>query len=106
MHVAELFCLYQLRTKQCLGWMQKYECPHCICVLQLAHPVLETLKSTDKAWLVDLLYAFNTGNIVLFEKMKPQWSNIADLAAQELKLRQKISLLCLMEVRNAKTATL
>lgn len=33
-----------------------------------------------------------------FEAMKPQWSKIADLAAQELKLRQKISLLCLMEM--------
>jgi len=65
----------------------------------LAHPILETLKSTDKAWLVDLLYAFNTGDIVLFEQMKPQWMNIPDLATQELKLRQKISLLCLMEVR-------
>lgn len=74
-------------------------------LLQLAHPVLEMLKSTDKAWLVDLLYAFNTGDIVLFEKMKPQWSSIADLAAQELKLRQKISLLCLMEVRNAEIIT-
>ncbi|KDR15267.1 26S proteasome non-ATPase regulatory subunit 13 [Zootermopsis nevadensis] len=71
----------------------------------LAHPVLETLKSTDKAWLVDLLYAFNTGDIVLFEKMKPQWSSIADLAAQELKLRQKISLLCLMEMTFKRPAT-
>lgn len=33
-----------------------------------------------------------------FEAMKPQWSKIADLAAQEIKLRQKISLLCLMEM--------
>lgn len=30
--------------------------------------------------------------------MKPTWSKIPDLAAQELKLRQKISLLCLMEM--------
>ncbi|XP_034186446.1 regulatory particle non-ATPase 9 isoform X2 [Osmia lignaria lignaria] len=42
----------------------------------LAHPVLQSLK----------------------EKLKPQWSKVADLAAQELKLRQKISLLCLMEM--------
>ncbi len=33
-----------------------------------------------------------------FEKMKPQWGSIPDLATQEIKLRQKISLLCLMEV--------
>lgn len=64
----------------------------------LAHPVLETLKSTANAWLVELLLAFNSGDINKFESMKPQWSSIADLAAQELFLRQKISLLCLMEV--------
>lgn len=33
-----------------------------------------------------------------FEAMKPEWTRIADLAAQEVKLRQKISLLCLMEM--------
>lgn len=30
--------------------------------------------------------------------MKPQWSKIPDLAARETQLRQKISLLCLMEM--------
>lgn len=64
----------------------------------LAHPVLETLKSTENAWLVDLLYAFNSGDINKFEAMKVKWGSIADLAAQELFLRQKISLLCLMEM--------
>lgn len=64
----------------------------------LAHSVLESLKSTENAWLIELLYAFNSGNINKFEMMKPQWSTIADLAAKELFLRQKISLLCLMEV--------
>uniref|UniRef100_A0A1B6C6Y1 26S proteasome non-ATPase regulatory subunit 13 n=1 Tax=Clastoptera arizonana TaxID=38151 RepID=A0A1B6C6Y1_9HEMI len=64
----------------------------------LAHPVLDTLKSTANAWLVELLFAFNTGDIAKFEKMKVQWGSVPDLAAQELKLRQKISLLCLMEM--------
>ncbi|XP_020279106.1 26S proteasome non-ATPase regulatory subunit 13 [Pseudomyrmex gracilis] len=64
----------------------------------LAHPVLESLKGTPNAWLVDLLQAFNAGDIVALERLKPQWSKVADLAAQELKLRQKISLLCLMEM--------
>lgn len=64
----------------------------------LAHPVLDSLKLTENAWLVELLFAFNSGNINKFEQMKPQWSSIADLGAQELFLRQKISLLCLMEV--------
>uniref|UniRef100_A0A1B6M1C9 26S proteasome non-ATPase regulatory subunit 13 n=1 Tax=Graphocephala atropunctata TaxID=36148 RepID=A0A1B6M1C9_9HEMI len=64
----------------------------------LAHPILNTLKATPNAWLVELLFAFNTGDIATFEKMKPQWETVPDLAAQELKLRQKISLLCLMEM--------
>lgn len=64
----------------------------------LAHPVLESLKGTPNSWLVDLLQAFNAGDIFALEKLKPQWSKVADLAAQELKLRQKISLLCLMEM--------
>jgi len=60
---------------------------------------LESLKNSSRAWLVELLHAFNSGNITKFEKMKPQWSVIPDLVAEERKLRQKISLLCLMEVR-------
>lgn len=64
----------------------------------LAHPVLDSLKSTENAWLIELLYAFNSGDIKRFEAMKTQWAGIADLAAEELFLRQKISLLCLMEV--------
>ncbi|XP_058793430.1 26S proteasome non-ATPase regulatory subunit 13 [Phymastichus coffea] len=64
----------------------------------LAHPVLESLKGTPNSWLIDLLQAFNAGDIVALERLKPQWSKVADLAAQELKLRQKISLLCLMEM--------
>lgn len=64
----------------------------------LAHPILESLNGTDNEWLVELLRAFNSGDIIKFEQMKPKWSTIADLAAQEVKLRQKISLLCLMEM--------
>lgn len=64
----------------------------------LAHPILESLNGTENEWVVELLRAFNSGDINKFEAMKPQWSKIPDLAAQELKLRQKISLLCLMEM--------
>ncbi|KAF6210323.1 hypothetical protein GE061_013427 [Apolygus lucorum] len=64
----------------------------------LAHPVLDSLKGTSNSWLVELLYAFNTGDIAKFEAMKPKWSAVPDLLAHEIKLRQKISLLCLMEM--------
>lgn len=36
--------------------------------------------------------------------MKTIWSKIPDLAAQEIKLRQKISLLCLMEMTFKRSA--
>ncbi|XP_049793903.1 26S proteasome non-ATPase regulatory subunit 13 [Schistocerca nitens] len=71
----------------------------------LAHPVLETLRETDKAWLAELLSAFNAGDIAQFERMKPQWSAVPDLAAEQLRLRQKISLLCLMEMTFKRAAT-
>ena len=28
---------------------------------QLAHPILESLKGTQHGWLIELLYAFNSG---------------------------------------------
>ncbi len=40
----------------------------------LAHPILEVLKETDKQWLVDLLYAFNAGNIPKFDELKTNWA--------------------------------
>ncbi|KAH8281153.1 hypothetical protein KR054_012507 [Drosophila jambulina] len=70
----------------------------------LAHPILESLKGTENEWLVELLKAFNTGDINKFNDMKKIWSGIPDLAAQEVKLRQKISLLCLMEMTFKRSA--
>ncbi|VDI71647.1 26S proteasome regulatory subunit N9 [Mytilus galloprovincialis] len=64
----------------------------------LAHPILESLKTTDKSWLVDLLFAFNSGNIPRFDELKRSWTTQPDLAANEIPMRQKISLLCLMEM--------
>ncbi|KAH8414437.1 hypothetical protein KR215_006518 [Drosophila sulfurigaster] len=70
----------------------------------LAHPILESLQNTENEWLVELLKAFNTGDINKFNDMKKIWSKIPDLAAQEVKLRQKISLLCLMEMTFKRSA--
>eukprot|EP00099_Drosophila_melanogaster_P023411 NP_651177.1 regulatory particle non-ATPase 9, isoform A [Drosophila melanogaster] len=70
----------------------------------LAHPILESLKGTENEWLMELLKAFNTGDINKFNDMKKIWSKIPDLAAQEVKLRQKISLLCLMEMTFKRSA--
>ncbi|XP_014661830.1 PREDICTED: 26S proteasome non-ATPase regulatory subunit 13-like [Priapulus caudatus] len=64
----------------------------------LAHPILDALKGTEKQWLVDMLFAFNSGNIAKYESLRPYWTKQPDLAAHELAMRQKISLLCLMEM--------
>uniref|UniRef100_A0A8C6TIJ9 26S proteasome non-ATPase regulatory subunit 13 n=1 Tax=Neogobius melanostomus TaxID=47308 RepID=A0A8C6TIJ9_9GOBI len=64
----------------------------------LQHPVLETLRNTDKQWLIDTLYAFNAGNVEKFQGYKSAWGQQPDLAAHEPKLMQKIQLLCVMEM--------
>lgn len=64
----------------------------------LAHPILDALKGTSRQWVVDLLYAFNSGSLAKYEELRAFWKEQPDLAAQELAMRQKISLLCLMEM--------
>jgi len=71
----------------------------------LAHEVLQYLKPTENAWLVDVLYAFNSGDIAKLTELKPQWSKQADLAANEVALMQKITLLCLMELSFKRKST-
>uniref|UniRef100_A0A671WLZ5 26S proteasome non-ATPase regulatory subunit 13 n=1 Tax=Sparus aurata TaxID=8175 RepID=A0A671WLZ5_SPAAU len=64
----------------------------------LMHPVLESLRNTDKQWLIDTLYAFNGGNVEKFQGFKSAWGQQPDLATHEAKLMQKIQLLCVMEM--------
>ncbi|XP_075526864.1 26S proteasome non-ATPase regulatory subunit 13-like isoform X4 [Dermacentor variabilis] len=53
---------------------------------------------TDRHWVVQLLSAFNSGSLAQYEALRPAWSLQSDLAACELSLRQKMCLLCLMEM--------
>ncbi|XP_059485366.1 26S proteasome non-ATPase regulatory subunit 13 [Neocloeon triangulifer] len=64
----------------------------------LAHPVLESLEGTPAVWIKQLLIAFNQGDIAKFEQMRPSWESMGDLVAHEKQLREKITLLCLMEM--------
>jgi len=64
----------------------------------LAHPVLQALKGTDNEWLVDLLFAFNSGDVAKFRQLKPKWATQPDLLANENLLFEKVCLLCLMEM--------
>lgn len=66
---------------------------------QLAHPILESLNGTTQEWLINILYAFNSGSLTKFESLKSHWKEQPDLLAHEESLREKIRLLCLMEVR-------
>ncbi|XP_015762011.1 PREDICTED: 26S proteasome non-ATPase regulatory subunit 13-like [Acropora digitifera] len=64
----------------------------------LAHPILESLKGTQHGWLIELLYAFNSGDLAKFEELKRHWQQQGDLNRNYKNLQQKISLLCLMEL--------
>jgi len=71
----------------------------------LAHEVLSYLQKTENSWLVEVLFAFNSGNIQKFIELKPQWSKQPDLAANEIALMQKITLLSLMELSFKRKST-
>ncbi|KAE8607031.1 hypothetical protein XENTR_v10010976 [Xenopus tropicalis] len=64
----------------------------------LMHPILESLRNSDRQWLIDTLYAFNSGNVETFRGLKTAWGQQPDLAANEPLLLKKIQLLCLMEM--------
>ncbi|XP_075250366.1 26S proteasome non-ATPase regulatory subunit 13-like [Convolutriloba macropyga] len=64
----------------------------------LAHDILNSLAGTEQEWVNELLFAFNSGDIEKYENLRSSWSAIPDLVAAETSLRQKISLLCLMEM--------
>lgn len=63
----------------------------------LLHPIVTKMRP-EHAYMRDLLFAFNRGDIAAFEALKPAWSAQTDLAAHEIDMRKKISLLCLMEM--------
>lgn len=71
----------------------------------LQHPILESLNGNADQWLVELLFAFNRGDLDKFEALRPGWTQQADLKAAEVKMRQKICLLCLMEMSFNRPAT-
>lgn len=64
----------------------------------LQHPVLDALKNTREQWLIDLLQAFNIGDVEKYEALKPVWQIQPDLRVAEGILKRKITLLCLMDM--------
>ena len=64
----------------------------------LAHPILSALNGTPNEWLVNLLMAFNSGDVQTYEKMRPQWTQQPDLNSNQEILYEKLCLLVLMEM--------
>ena len=71
----------------------------------LAHPILQALAGGEKQWLVDLVFAFNSGNLGRFDQLRTHWQAQPDLAMHSVQMQQKISLLCLMEMTFKRPAT-
>jgi len=64
----------------------------------LCHPIVSSLEGTPKAWVIELLRAFNHGDIKKFEALRSYWTTQSDLQVHELTLKRKMCLLCLMEM--------
>ena len=63
----------------------------------LLHPILDSLTNTSHAWLRDLLFAFNRGDLAAYHRLSPQITASAPLASHKDFLYQKISLAALTE---------
>lgn len=63
----------------------------------LQHPIINCIEP-NKRWVVQLLEAFNAGDLAKYEALQPQWSTQPDLVTHALELRKKITLMCLMEM--------
>ncbi|KAI8057677.1 hypothetical protein BDF22DRAFT_661921 [Syncephalis plumigaleata] len=63
----------------------------------LSHPILDSLTDTPHAWLRDLLFAFNSGDIGKFETLTSNFTKQPLLQANMPFLRQKICLMALIE---------
>ncbi|KAF9109927.1 26S proteasome regulatory subunit [Mortierella sp. AM989] len=63
----------------------------------LMHPILESLVGTEREWLKNLLFAFNSGDIGKFEALAPHFAQENILQSNITSLRQKICLMSLTE---------
>ncbi|KAJ2814129.1 26S proteasome regulatory subunit [Coemansia furcata] len=63
----------------------------------LSHPIIESLRDTEHAWMLTLLLAFNSGDIGKFESLVSKLHAQPLLKQQEPFLQQKIRLMALIE---------
>ncbi|CAB4058199.1 PSMD13 [Lepeophtheirus salmonis] len=64
----------------------------------LAHPILKSLNKSDEEWLIEFLFAFNSGNVLKYKELKPKWSSVPDLNANESVMFEKLCVLAVMEM--------
>ncbi|KAF1838008.1 hypothetical protein BDW02DRAFT_565516 [Decorospora gaudefroyi] len=63
----------------------------------LLHPILDSLVDTSHAWLRDLLFAFNRGDLMAYDVLSNNISKVPLLKEHQTFLYQKISLSALTE---------
>lgn len=63
----------------------------------LAHPILESVEGTEDAWAKELVLAVCRGDVVAYDRVKPRVPH-PELNKADRQLRQKIAILCLMEM--------
>ena len=63
----------------------------------LLHPILDSLKDGEHAWLRELLYAYNRGDLRAYDSLAGNLSKDPLLDENKIFLRQKISLSALTE---------
>uniref|UniRef100_A0A1I8AVR3 26S proteasome non-ATPase regulatory subunit 13 n=1 Tax=Steinernema glaseri TaxID=37863 RepID=A0A1I8AVR3_9BILA len=64
----------------------------------LAHPVLKSLENSEYNWLLEVLLAFNAGDIPKFKSLSKHWTKWTDLKNAEEAIMNKLRLLCIMEM--------
>jgi len=74
----------------------------------LAHPILSSLEGTKAEWLKHILFAFNSGDINKYESFlntyRADFESQPVLKREVLLLREKISILALIELAFTRTA--
>ncbi|KAK4684290.1 26S proteasome regulatory subunit N9, partial [Tremellales sp. Uapishka_1] len=71
-------------------------------VLQLQHPILQTLVGTEHEWIKTLISAFNSGEIGKFESLANHFPSEPILESSLSFLRQKICLMALIQTAFAR----
>ncbi|KAJ0183029.1 hypothetical protein K1T71_001005 [Dendrolimus kikuchii] len=69
----------------------------------LAHPILESVEGTEDAWAKELVSAVCRGDVAAYERVKPRVPH-QELHKADRQLRQKIAILCLMEMAFNRTS--